>query len=84
MIVRVVLACWLLAVGLLLAAPPGHARPQPNLVLILADDLGYGELGAYGGRGSPPPTSTPWRGRGRCSPTATRRRPCAARAGPHC
>lgn len=54
MIVRVVLACWLLAVGLS-AAPSGHARPQPNLVLILADDLGYGELGAYGGRGIPTP-----------------------------
>ena len=37
--------------------PPTVER-KPNIVLILADNLGYGELGAYGGgllRGAPTP-----------------------------
>lgn len=34
------------------------AAPQPNIVLVLADNLGWGELGCYGGgilRGAPTP-----------------------------
>jgi hypothetical protein len=53
------------AAGSLLAqigsATPAHAQAQttkPNILFILADNLGYGELGVYGGgitRGAPTP-----------------------------
>jgi len=51
----------LLTVALTLtgAAAPGHAQDKkPNIVFMLTDNLGYGELGSYGGgilRGAPTP-----------------------------
>jgi arylsulfatase A-like enzyme len=42
---RALLACLLLATTLLV---PLQAAGKPNLIWIMADDLGYGELGCYG------------------------------------
>jgi hypothetical protein len=53
-----------LTISLLGAMPPARAADkQPNIVLILMDNLGYGELGVYGSgilRGAPTPRIDSW------------------------
>jgi arylsulfatase A-like enzyme len=51
---------WFVAVALSLAwtAAPAHAADKPNILFIVSDDTGYGDLGPYGGgegRGMPTP-----------------------------
>jgi hypothetical protein len=43
------LACLAAAPPVLLADAAATAAPQPSFVVILADDLGYSDLGSYGG-----------------------------------
>jgi arylsulfatase len=47
-----------MVVALLLLGTPAQAQQKPNVVFILADNVGYGDLGPYGGgelRGAPTP-----------------------------
>lgn len=47
---------FVLAVALMIAAAfPTRAADQPNIIVIMADNLGYGDLGIYGGLRAPTP-----------------------------
>ena len=41
--------------ALTLAGMSASAKQRPNVIFIVVDDLGYGELGCYGGKGIPTP-----------------------------
>ena len=47
--------CLILATVTAAVAADPTTRPQTNFVIILADDLGYGDLGCYGNRDIPTP-----------------------------
>ena len=41
----------LAAVAVAFLSPAGFAADKPNIVFILTDNLGYGEIGCYGATG---------------------------------
>ncbi len=46
--------------------PFGNEATRPNIVLIVADDMGYGDIGAFGGRGVQTPALDHLAGQGLC------------------
>ena len=46
---RVASASLVISVTLLIAVAKLHAAARPNIIVILSDDVGYSDLGCYGG-----------------------------------
>jgi len=45
---RMLLPCCLLFLAVALCAQAGEDAPRPNIVLIMADDMGFSDIGCYG------------------------------------
>jgi hypothetical protein len=61
----------------------GQTDQPPNIVIILADDMGYGDLGAFGNPMSAPQGSMPWLPKDRSGRISMFNR-SVRRAGPRC
>ena len=68
------LSCLLLfTLPLLAHAGPGGKSKKPNVLVIVADDLGYGDIGVQGGKSVPTPNIDKLANRASAAPAATLR-----------